>query len=58
MGNGCIAEHSAKMDPNTGKELEPAKLSWLNDGDVVTMEVPGIGVLENKVKIKELAVVK
>ncbi len=58
VGNGCIAEHSAKMDPNTGKELEPAKLSWLKDGDVVTMEVPGIGVLENKVKIKELAVVK
>lgn len=58
VGNGCIAEFSAKMDPNTDKELEPAKYSWLKDGDVVSMEVAGIGILENKVKIKQFAAVK
>lgn len=58
VGNGCIAEFSAKMDPTTGKELEPAQYPWLKDGDVVRMEAEGIGVLENKVRIKELAQVK
>ncbi len=58
VGNGCIAEFSAKIDPTTGKELEPALYPWLKDGDVVRMEAEGIGVLENKVRIKELAQVK
>lgn len=58
VGNGCIAEFSAKMDPETGKELAPAKFGWLKDGDTVSMDVEGIGVLENKVKIKALASVK
>ncbi len=58
VGNGCIAEFSAKMDPETGKELAPAKFGWLIDGDKVSMEAEGIGVLENKVSIKALASVK
>jgi 2-keto-4-pentenoate hydratase/2-oxohepta-3-ene-1,7-dioic acid hydratase in catechol pathway len=65
VGNGCIAEFSAKMDPKTGAELEPAKFGWLKDGDTITMEVAGIGVLENKVRVaasdrsaKEYAAVK
>lgn len=60
VGNGCIAEFSAKIDPATGKELEPAAYTWLQDGDVVTMEVQGIGTLENKVRVgaKEYASVK
>lgn len=52
VGNGCIAEFSAKVDPATGAELVPAKFGWLKDGDTVTMEAEGIGVLENKVRIK------
>jgi fumarylacetoacetate (FAA) hydrolase len=55
VGNGCIAEFSAKVDPATGAEITPAKYGWLKDGDVVTMEAEGIGVLENKVRIKALA---
>jgi fumarylacetoacetate (FAA) hydrolase len=51
VGSGCIAEFSAKIDPNTGKELAPASYPWLKDGDVVRMEVAGIGVLENKVRV-------
>lgn len=57
VGNGCIAEFSAKVDPDTNKELEPAKFGWLKDGDVVSMEVEGIGTLENKVRLKQLAAV-
>jgi 2-keto-4-pentenoate hydratase/2-oxohepta-3-ene-1,7-dioic acid hydratase in catechol pathway len=51
VGNGCIAEHTAKIDPVSNAVLEPATYPWLKDGDVVTMEVEGIGVLENKVRI-------
>jgi 2-keto-4-pentenoate hydratase/2-oxohepta-3-ene-1,7-dioic acid hydratase in catechol pathway len=51
VGSGCIAEFSAKMDPESGKELAPASYPWLKDGDVVRMEVEGIGVLENRVKV-------
>jgi len=58
VGNGCIAEFSAKLDPQTNKELEPAKYSWLKDGDVVTLEAEGIGVLENTVRVKQPAAVK
>lgn len=58
VGSGCIAEFTAKKEPNTGKELAPAKYDWLKDGDVVRMEVQGIGVLENKVKVQELASVR
>lgn len=52
IGNGCIAEFCAKVDPKTGQELEPALYPWLQDGDVVTMEAAGIGILENKVRIR------
>lgn len=60
IGNGCIAEFTAKLDPKTGAELEPALYAWLKDGDVVTMEAKGIGVLENKVKVgaKQHAAIK
>ncbi len=57
VGNGCIAEFSAKVDPDTNKELEPAKFGWLKDGDVVSMEVAGIGKLENTVRVKQFAAV-
>jgi len=55
VGDGCIAEFTAKLDPKTGAELQPAKYGWLKDGDVVSMEVAGIGRLENKVRVKEYA---
>ena len=58
IGDGCIAEFSAKLDPKTGAELQPATYPWLKDGDVITMEAAGIGVLENKVRVKEYAAVK
>lgn len=58
VGNGCIAEFMAKTDPKTGEVIEPAVYPWLKSGDVVTMEAEGIGTLENKVKIAELAKVK
>lgn len=58
VGNGCIAEFMAKVDPATGAEISPAKYPWLKDGDVVRMEVEGLGVLENRVAIKELASIK
>lgn len=60
IGNGCIAEFTAKIDPATGAELSPALYPWLKDGDIVTMEAKGIGVLENKVRVatKEYATVK
>lgn len=51
IGNGCIAEFSAKLDPKTGEVLEPALYPWLKDGDVVSMEAEGIGILENKVRV-------
>jgi 2-keto-4-pentenoate hydratase/2-oxohepta-3-ene-1,7-dioic acid hydratase in catechol pathway len=65
VGNGCIAEFSAKVDPKTGDVIDPAKYQWLQNGDVVRFEAEGIGTLENKVKIvvsetsnKELATAK
>ena len=58
VGNGCIAEFAAKMDPETGKEIAPAKYAWLKDGDSISMDVEGIGCLENKVKIKSCVAVK
>jgi fumarylacetoacetate (FAA) hydrolase len=51
VGNGCIAEFMAKVDPQTGAEIEPARYPWLKDGDVVELEVEGIGILENKVRV-------
>jgi 2-keto-4-pentenoate hydratase/2-oxohepta-3-ene-1,7-dioic acid hydratase in catechol pathway len=51
VGNGCIAEFMAKVDPKTGEEIAPATYPWLKEGDVVTMEAQGIGVLESKVRI-------
>lgn len=51
VGSGCIAEFMAKVDPTTGNEVTPAKYPWLKDGDVVSMEVAGIGTLESKVKV-------
>ena len=60
IGNGCIAEFMAKVDPTTGAEIQPAKYPWLKDGDVVTMEAQGLGVLESKVRVnaKQYAAVK
>lgn len=60
IGNGCIAEFTAKVDPKTGTEITPAVYPWLKDGDVVSMEASQIGILENKVKVstKEYATVK
>lgn len=58
VGSGCIAEFTSKKDADTGKEITPARYPWLKDGDVVRMEAAGIGVLENKVKIPELAQVR
>jgi 2-keto-4-pentenoate hydratase/2-oxohepta-3-ene-1,7-dioic acid hydratase in catechol pathway len=65
VGNGCIAEFAAKVDPKTGDVIDPAKYKWLQNGDVVRFEAEGIGTLENKVKIvvsetsnKELAAAK
>lgn len=55
VGNGCIAEFSAKVDPKNGDTIAPARYPWLTDGDTVRMEVTGIGVLENKVRIPSLA---
>lgn len=52
VGSGCIAEFMAKVDPKSGQELQPAKYPWLKEGDTVTMEVQGIGILENKVKVQ------
>ncbi len=49
IGDGCIAEFMAKVDPKTGVEINPALYPWLKDGDVVTLEAKGIGVLENKI---------
>lgn len=51
VGNGCIAEFMAKVDPATNAILEPAKYDWLKEGDTVSMEVEHIGTLENKVHI-------
>jgi len=51
VGNGCIAEFSAKIDPQTGAVLEPAVYPWLAEGDLVRMEAEGLGVLENKVRV-------
>jgi 2-keto-4-pentenoate hydratase/2-oxohepta-3-ene-1,7-dioic acid hydratase in catechol pathway len=60
IGNGCIAEFSAKMNPQTNEVIEPATYPWLADGDIVTMEAEGIGKLENKVRLaaKQLAQAK
>lgn len=55
VGNGCIAEFSAKLDPKTGETLQPARYPWLCDGDQIQMEVEGLGLLENKVRIPSLA---
>ncbi|MBY0357466.1 MAG: fumarylacetoacetate hydrolase family protein [Candidatus Obscuribacterales bacterium] len=52
VGNGCIAEFSAKLDPKNGDVVQPAKYPWLQQGDTVSMEVQGIGILENKVKLE------
>lgn len=54
VGSGCIAEFSAKLDPKNGDTIEPAKYTWLKDGDVVRMEVEKIGVIENKVRVPDL----
>jgi len=51
VGNGCIAEFAAILDPKTNAVIDPAKYPWLKDGDVVRLEAQGIGVLENKVRI-------
>ena len=49
IGSGCIAEFGPKLVD--GKEVEPAKLPWLKDGDRITLSADGIGSLTNRVKI-------
>ncbi len=49
VGDGCIAEFAAKME--NGKEVEPAKYPWLQNGDVIEMTAAGIGTLTNTVRI-------
>jgi len=51
VGDGCIAEFSAKIDPQTGSVIKPAVYPWLQDGDQVELEVEGIGTLSNTVRI-------
>jgi len=51
IGSGCIAEFMAKLDPETGKEIESATFPWLREGDVISFEVEKIGILENKIKL-------
>ncbi len=50
VGDGCIAEFAAKIDPLTGKEIEPAKYPWLKSGDTVIIEAEKIGLLKNTIK--------
>ncbi len=49
VGDGCIAEFSARIDPKTSAVLVPARYPWLQDGDTVCLEAAGIGKLENSV---------
>jgi 2-keto-4-pentenoate hydratase/2-oxohepta-3-ene-1,7-dioic acid hydratase in catechol pathway len=51
VGNGCIAEFMAKVDPKDNSIIEPAKYPWLKEGDVVSMTAAGIGTLESKVRV-------
>jgi 2-keto-4-pentenoate hydratase/2-oxohepta-3-ene-1,7-dioic acid hydratase in catechol pathway len=51
VGNGCIAEFTAKVDSKSGEEIVAAIYPWLKDGDIVEFEVEGIGILENRVKV-------
>ena len=53
VGSGSIAEFAPKNDKD-GKEVEPAKYLWLKEGDVVTMEAEGIGILENKIGVVDM----
>lgn len=55
VGSGCIAEFAAKLDPKNGDTVQAAKYPWLTDGDTVRMEIERIGVLENKVRVANLA---
>jgi fumarylacetoacetate (FAA) hydrolase len=55
VGSGCIAEFTAKLDPQSGEVIEPAKYPWLKDGDVVVMHAEGIGTLESKLKAPQYA---
>jgi 2-keto-4-pentenoate hydratase/2-oxohepta-3-ene-1,7-dioic acid hydratase in catechol pathway len=53
VGDGSIAEFAEKRD-TAGNEIEPARYPWLKDGDVIRMEVEGIGVLENRIGVIEM----
>jgi 2-keto-4-pentenoate hydratase/2-oxohepta-3-ene-1,7-dioic acid hydratase in catechol pathway len=53
VGDGCIAEFSAKIDPQTGSVIKPPVYPWLKDGDKVELEVEGIGTLSNTVRIHD-----
>ncbi len=55
VGNGCIAEFSAKVDPKTGEILKAAKYPWLTEGDTVQMQIEGIGEIVSKVRSANLA---
>ncbi len=49
VGSGCIAEFAAKVVDD--KEVEPAKYSWLKEGDLIEMDAEGIGTLTSQVHI-------
>ncbi len=50
IGSGCIAEFGPKMVE--GKEVEPAKLPWLKNGDTIALEASEIGQLVSQVRIQ------
>jgi 2-keto-4-pentenoate hydratase/2-oxohepta-3-ene-1,7-dioic acid hydratase in catechol pathway len=52
VGDGCIGEFSAKIDPQTGSVITPARYPWLKEGDLVELEVEGIGTLSNTVRFQ------
>jgi 2-keto-4-pentenoate hydratase/2-oxohepta-3-ene-1,7-dioic acid hydratase in catechol pathway len=54
VGDGCIAEFSAKIDPASAAVLKPAVYPWLKDGDQVEMEVDGIGTLASTVRLQQI----
>jgi 2-keto-4-pentenoate hydratase/2-oxohepta-3-ene-1,7-dioic acid hydratase in catechol pathway len=51
VGDGCIGEFSAKIDPSTGAVLSPARYEWLKDGDTIELDAEGIGTLRNTIRL-------
>jgi 2-keto-4-pentenoate hydratase/2-oxohepta-3-ene-1,7-dioic acid hydratase in catechol pathway len=55
VGDGCIAEFAAKIDPASGNVIAPARYPWLKEGDLVEFEVEKIGTLSNTVRVQKSA---